>query len=253
VFIRALNQSATFICDALIALSGAVSHTAGCFRWAHMRQPSTTYTAHTYHRIGTTTRVQPCRVQTDECASRSSAHRFGSSLLASNDDATSSRTSHAPSLAAATAVALGSAMAAASLLMHPLPAFAKARMTPDEQLNISIFKISTPSVVNVTNLAVRRDQFTTSMMEIPQGAGSGFIWDKAGHVVTNYHVISDASDVQVTMAGRLLQPAPGTALAATVQRCMAWQHAQAKRRLAGCSGCILWRMLHSHSRGASLD
>jgi hypothetical protein len=73
-------------------------------------------------------------------------------------------------------------VAASALLLSPLPAFAKPRLTPDEQLNISIFKASTPSVVNVTNLASRRDQFTTSMMEIPQGAGSGFIWDKDGHV-----------------------------------------------------------------------
>lgn len=101
-------------------------------------------------------------------------------------------------------------MVAASLLLSPLPAFAKPRMTPDEQLNVSIFKTSTPSVVNVTNLAVRRDQFTTSMMEIPQGAGSGFIWDKAGHVVTNYHVINDASDIQVTMSGEW--PAASTGL-----------------------------------------
>lgn len=35
------------------------------------------------------------------------------------------------------------------------------------------------------------------MLEVPQGAGSGFVWDDAGHVVTNFHVINEASDVQV--------------------------------------------------------
>lgn len=43
----------------------------------------------------------------------------------------------------------------------------------------------------------RRDAFTLDFMEIPQGAGSGFIWDGAGHVVTNYHVVKGASDLQV--------------------------------------------------------
>jgi len=42
-----------------------------------------------------------------------------------------------------------------------------------------------------------RDQFTTSMTEVPQGQGSGFIFDKQGHVVTNYHVIMEAKDVKV--------------------------------------------------------
>jgi S1-C subfamily serine protease len=40
-----------------------------------------------------------------------------------------------------------------------------------------------------------------NMLEIPQGAGSGFLWDEEGHVVTNYHVITDANDLQVTLSG----------------------------------------------------
>ncbi len=44
----------------------------------------------------------------------------------------------------------------------------------------------------------RRDQFTLDLMEkVPQGAGSGTIWDTDGHVVTNAHVIAGASDLQV--------------------------------------------------------
>lgn len=152
--------------------------------------------------MGITAHVQPRNVSTVQCAAFHSHDACSSRLPVGNDHATSTRTSHAPSFAAATAIGIGSVIAAASMLLSPLPAFAKPRLTPDEQLNISIFKTSTPSVVNVTNLAVRRDQFTTSMMEIPQGAGSGFIWDKEGHVVTNYHVINDASDIQVTMSGR---------------------------------------------------
>ncbi|KAG2446636.1 hypothetical protein HYH02_008209 [Chlamydomonas schloesseri] len=40
-----------------------------------------------------------------------------------------------------------------------------------------------------------------NMLELPQGQGSGFIWDSTGHVVTNYHVIQDASDIKVTLSG----------------------------------------------------
>jgi len=43
----------------------------------------------------------------------------------------------------------------------------------------------------------RRDAYTLDMLEIPQGAGSGLIWDMSGHIVTNYHVIRGASELQV--------------------------------------------------------
>ncbi|GIL78369.1 hypothetical protein Vretimale_7717 [Volvox reticuliferus] len=95
-------------------------------------------------------------------------------------------------------------LGAASLLvgscLAPGPALSRPRLTPEEQLTIEIFKESTPSVVNVTNLAIKRDAFTMNMLEMPQGQGSGFIWDTVGHVVTNYHVIQDASDIKVTLA-----------------------------------------------------
>ena len=44
--------------------------------------------------------------------------------------------------------------------------------------------------------------FSLNVYEIPQGTGSGFIWDKSGRIVTNYHVISDASRLEVTLADR---------------------------------------------------
>lgn len=73
------------------------------------------------------------------------------------------------------------------------------RLQSDELATVQLFRENTPSVVYITNLAVRRDVFTLDVMEVPQGSGSGFLWDKEGHVVTNYHVIRGASDLRVTL------------------------------------------------------
>jgi len=77
---------------------------------------------------------------------------------------------------------------------------ARGDLAADEQNTIDIFKNTSPSVVNITTIALRRDLFSLNAIEIPQGTGSGFIWDDQGRVVTNYHVISDANRIQVTMA-----------------------------------------------------
>lgn len=124
---------------------------------------------------------------------------------------------------------------------------------PDEIATVKLFNDSTPSVVYITNLAVRyggceervserllfvsganlvtqrfhlsawqaaawngeeakrcssscvlvgvwvscrRDAFTLDVLEVPQGSGSGFIWDSSGNIVTNFHVIRGASDLR---------------------------------------------------------
>ncbi|KAL5571360.1 hypothetical protein UlMin_020957 [Ulmus minor] len=74
------------------------------------------------------------------------------------------------------------------------------KLQTDELATVRLFQENTPSVVYITNLAVRQDAFTLDVLEVPQGSGSGFVWDKQGHVVTNYHVIRGASDLRVTLA-----------------------------------------------------
>lgn len=118
----------------------------------------------------------------------------GSSLRSDDTQSDEARQKISQALAAlATAIALLGSTPAASL------ARVKPPMSADEKATIKLFANSTPSVVSVTNLAVKRDAFTMNMLEIPQGAGSGFIWDKEGHVVTNYHVINDSANVKVTL------------------------------------------------------
>ncbi len=43
--------------------------------------------------------------------------------------------------------------------------------------------------------------------QIPRGSGSGFVWDRKGHVITNSHVVASATDVTVTLAGGLVAKA----------------------------------------------
>lgn len=77
---------------------------------------------------------------------------------------------------------------------------ARGDLAADEQNTIDVFKNVSPAVVYITSIALRQDLFSLNAIEIPQGTGSGFIWDDQGRVVTNYHVISDASRIQVTMS-----------------------------------------------------
>jgi S1-C subfamily serine protease len=76
---------------------------------------------------------------------------------------------------------------------------ARGDLAADEKATIALFKSASPSVVFITTLA-RRGLGLLDVTEIPQGAGSGFIWDKDGHIVTNYHVIVDADAARVTLS-----------------------------------------------------
>jgi len=74
--------------------------------------------------------------------------------------------------------------------------------TDDEANSTEIFSKASPAVVYVTNRALRRDFFSLNVQEIPQGAGTGFVWDESGLVVTNFHVIAGAHRVTVTLQDR---------------------------------------------------
>lgn len=73
-------------------------------------------------------------------------------------------------------------------------------LAADEAATIELFRAVSPSVVHITNVGVRRSRLSMNVMEIPQGTGSGFIWDDQGHVVTNYHVIENAGRAEVTFS-----------------------------------------------------
>ena len=100
----------------------------------------------------------------------------------------------------------GAARAATTMATPALPPVPSG-LTEEEKRDISIFRRASRSVAFITSIALRRDLFTFDVMEIPQGAGSGFLWDDQGHVVTNYHVISAGSSFQVTLADHTDWPA----------------------------------------------
>ena len=77
---------------------------------------------------------------------------------------------------------------------------ARGDLAADEQNVIDVFRSSGPSVVYITSIGLQRSFLSLNVYEIPQGTGSGFIWDKEGRIVTNFHVIQDANRVEVTLA-----------------------------------------------------
>lgn len=83
---------------------------------------------------------------------------------------------------------------------QPRPITPRGDLAEDEKSTIEIFRKASPSVVHVTSLSHRRDRLSLNIMEIPEGSGTGFIYDDVGHVVTNYHVIRNAQAAKVTLS-----------------------------------------------------
>jgi S1-C subfamily serine protease len=81
----------------------------------------------------------------------------------------------------------------------PRPVVINDKLGADETATIEVFRRVAPSVVHITSVIARRDRMSLDATEIPQGTGSGFIWDTAGHVVTNSHVMADTDRAQITL------------------------------------------------------
>jgi len=70
----------------------------------------------------------------------------------------------------------------------------------DETHTIQIFEKAAPSVVFIVNSALSRRLFSRNVYEVPQGAGSGFVWNDEGYIVTNFHVVYNADALTVVLA-----------------------------------------------------
>jgi S1-C subfamily serine protease len=67
---------------------------------------------------------------------------------------------------------------------------------------MAVFDKVSRSVAFISNTAIQRDFWSLDMMEVSQGSGSGFVWNKEGHIVTNFHVIYGANSIKVTLGDR---------------------------------------------------
>jgi S1-C subfamily serine protease len=88
---------------------------------------------------------------------------------------------------------------------EPRVVTARGELSDVERTQIEIYRSASPSVVHiVTAIAVQQG---TNLFEMPQGAGTGVIWDAEGYIVTNFHVIFGAETATVTLADNSSYPA----------------------------------------------
>jgi S1-C subfamily serine protease len=82
----------------------------------------------------------------------------------------------------------------------PFPEPKPAELTGDEAVNVRIYSQASPAVANIVTRTLEYDVF---MEPVPvEGAGSGFVIDPRGYILTNYHVVQGAQNISVTLGDR---------------------------------------------------
>ncbi len=87
-------------------------------------------------------------------------------------------------------------------------------LRPDEQAIVDLFENTSPSVVYISTTTRGRDLFGRVTGEMPLSTGTGFVWDRNGHIVTNFHVAQDATSWRVVMHDQtsyMAEPVGGSA------------------------------------------
>jgi S1-C subfamily serine protease len=80
------------------------------------------------------------------------------------------------------------------------PAARDASLTEDEGINVRVYRQASPAVANILTKVTEYDFF---MDPVPvEGAGSGFIIDEKGYILTNYHVVEGAQSIEVVLGDR---------------------------------------------------
>jgi S1-C subfamily serine protease len=83
---------------------------------------------------------------------------------------------------------------------EPRPVTPRESLAEVEKSRIEVYKQTAPSVVHITTLEASGGQLRLNAQEVPRGTGSGFVWNKGGYIVTNYHVIRGGNSFRVTLA-----------------------------------------------------
>jgi len=87
----------------------------------------------------------------------------------------------------------------------PLPPEMIEAVDVEEQRVISVYQHTSPAVVNITTQVLRHSFFYGLIPE--EGSGSGFVYDRDGHIITNYHVVADTSEIVVSFGSDKELPA----------------------------------------------
>jgi S1-C subfamily serine protease len=79
-----------------------------------------------------------------------------------------------------------------------------AALTDDESINVRVYRQASPAVANVLTKATEYDFF---MDPVPvEGAGSGFVIDERGYILTNFHVVQEAQSIEVVLGDQTRYP-----------------------------------------------
>ncbi len=87
-----------------------------------------------------------------------------------------------------------------SMQAEPRPVAARGALADDEQTTIEIFQTASPSVAYIATTAPLLSPWSRNLTQVRRGTGSGVVWDRDGHIVTNWHVIEEARSARVGLA-----------------------------------------------------
>ena len=111
-------------------------------------------------------------------------------------------TKHIQRLLTPPRVFISTLIISSSVIVSSSVGYASTLSTVEDQV-INLFQEASPSVVYINTYQDLKQQiggrFSLDVTEVPVGTGSGFVWDKQGHIVTNYHVIRNSASARVTL------------------------------------------------------
>ncbi len=90
---------------------------------------------------------------------------------------------------------------------EPRPVAPRGELGQDERVTVALFEAASPAVVYIQSSNVRRYRGEPLLQEVPEGSGSGFVWDEEGHVVTNLHVVRGGARFTVRFQDSVPHPA----------------------------------------------
>ncbi len=90
---------------------------------------------------------------------------------------------------------------------RPRSVAARGQLMVDEEIAIKAFTAVSSSVVFITSKQVSRGLFHLRATEVEEDAGSGFVWDPNGYIVTNYHVVGNSPSVRISLGDQSIHTA----------------------------------------------